>query len=292
MERRLGGMALVGGAAIVWSTGGLLARLVEDTDKWTTIFWRSGSAFAFLLVFMLITSGRGTPRLFRQMGVPGLAVALCFAAASIGLVVALSYTSVAQTLIIMSSTPLLAAIFGRVFLGEVIRPATYGAIAAVMAGIALMVSGSAESSSLLGDLFAGMIAVSYAGAIVISRRHHEIRMLPASCLGVGIAMLVAWPLAAPSSVTMHDLPVIFLFGAGQLGIGLALFVTGVRLIPASHSALLAMLEPILGPVWVWLALGERPALTVMIGGAVVLASILAKTLIDLREQAESPVAPG
>jgi drug/metabolite transporter (DMT)-like permease len=66
----------------------------------------------------------------------------------------------------------------------------------------------------------------------------------------------------------------------------------VRLIPASHSALLAMLEPILGPVWVWLALGERPALTVMIGGAVVLASILAKTLIDLREQAESPVAPG
>ena len=76
-------MALVGSAAIVWSTGGLLARLVEDTDKWTTIFWRSGSAFAFLLVFMLITSGRGTPRLFRQMGLPGLAVALCFAAASI-----------------------------------------------------------------------------------------------------------------------------------------------------------------------------------------------------------------
>jgi drug/metabolite transporter (DMT)-like permease len=285
-------MALVGGAAIVWSTGGLLARLVEDTDKWTTIFWRSGSAFAFLFLFILVTYRRGTPRLFREMGLPGLAVAACFTAASIGLVVALSYTSVAQTLIIMSSTPLLAALFGRVFLGETIRPATWGAIAAVMAGIALMVSGSVESSSFIGDLFAAMIAVAYAGAIVISRRYHHIQMLPASCLGVLIAMILALPLAVPLSVTAHDLPVIFVFGAGQLGVGLALFVTGVRLIPASHSAILAMLEPILGPIWVWLALAERPAPTVMIGGAIVLASILAKTLVDLREQQESVVAPG
>lgn len=292
MERRLRGMALVAAAAIVWSTGGLLARLVVDADRWTTIFWRSASAFAFLLVFMAITNGRDTPRLFRQMGLPGLAVAACFSIASISLVVAFSFTSVAKTLIIMSSTPLLAAIFGRVFLGEPIRPATYGAIAAVMVGIALMVSGSQEAGSLLGDFFAGLIAVSYAGAIVISRRNHQIHMLPASCLGVGIAFLVALPFATPLSVTAHDLPVIFLFGAGQLGIGLALFVTGVRLIPASHSALLAMLEPILGPVWVWLALGEQPAATVIAGGAIVIVSILVKTLLDLRESGEPAVTPG
>lgn len=286
-------MALVGAAAIVWSTGGLLARLVEDSDRWTTIFWRSASAFAFLIAFMAITNRGDTARQFRRMGLPGLMVALCFTCASISLVIALSYTSVAQTLIIMSATPLIAALFGRVFLGELIQPATWSAIGAVMVGIAIMVSGNTEQSgSLLGGLFAALIAVSYAGAIVISRRHSEIHMLPASALGVGIAFLVALPFATPLSVTAHDLPVILLFGAGQLGVGLALFVTGVRFIPASHSALLAMLEPILGPVWVWLALGERPAATVIAGGTIVIVSVAAKTLLDLREGKEPAVSPG
>ena len=284
MDHRLRGMVLVASAAVAWSTGGLLSRLLESHDSWTTIFWRSASAFAFLLLFMAVRNGRATPRLFRDMGWPGLLVGLFFAGASISLVVALSLTSVAKTLVIMSSTPLLAAIFGRVFLGEAIRPATYATIAAVICGIALMVSGSDEGGSLIGDFFALLIAVTYAGAIVTSRRYQEVSMLPAACLGAAIAMAVAFVFAAPLSVTAHDLPILFLFGAGQLGSGLALFVTGVRLIPAAHSALLAMLEPILGPIWVWLALGEKPAATVLIGGTIVILSVAAKTLTDLRQE--------
>ena len=284
MSTRLRGMALVGGAALVWSSGGLLSRLIEDADRWTTIFWRSTSAFAFLLAFLLVTRRGAAWREFRRMGLAGIAVGLCFTVASISLVVALSLTSVAKTLIIMSATPLVAALFGRVFLKEPISTITWGAIVAVMVGIAIMVSGgSTEAQSLTGDFFAALIAISYAAAIVISRRNHAVHMLPATALGVGIAALIALPFAAPMTVTAHDLPVIFLFGAGQLGVGLALFVAGVRLIPASHSALLAMLEPILGPLWVWLALGEAPATAVLIGGAIVIASVAGKTVADLRE---------
>ena len=290
MNDRLRGMMLVAGAAVAWSTGGLLARSIESADSWTTIFWRSASAFAFLLAFITITEGRAVPRLFRQMGWPGLLVGLCFACASISLVVALSLTSVAKTLVIMSSTPLIAAIFGRVFLAEPIAPATYATIAAVMVGIAVMVSGAETDGSALGDFFAFLIAVAYAGAIVTSRRYPHIGMMPAACSGAGLAMAISFLFAAPLTVTLHDLPILFLFGAGQLGLGLALFVTGVRLIPAAHSALIAMLEPILGPVWVWLALGEKPAATVLVGGAIVIASVAAKTFLDVRQRPELPAA--
>jgi drug/metabolite transporter (DMT)-like permease len=283
-------MVLVGAAALTWSTGGLLARLVEPTDSWTTIFWRCGSAFVFLLACVVIGERWRTARAFREMGRPGVAVGVCFAVASISLVVALSYTSVAQTLVIMSATPLIAAIFGRFFLGEAIRPATAVTIAVVMAGIAIMVSGGEASGSLLGDFFAALIAISYAGAIVISRRYEATRMMPAACLGAGMATAFALVFATPLAVTPQVLPLLFLFGAGQLGLGLALFVTGVRLIPASHSALLAMLEPILGPVWVWLVLAEKPATTVLVGGSIVIASIIVKTVADVQHERTATTA--
>ena len=277
----LRGVALVAASALVWSSGGLIARLLESADSWTTIFWRSASAGLFLLAFLAMRDGRKMFPLFRKMGWPGLGVGFFFASASISFVVALSLTSVAKTLVIMSCTPLLAAIFGRVFLGEPVRPATWLTIAAVMGGITLMVSDSYGSGSALGDVFAFLIPVSFAGVIVITRRYREIRMTPAACAGAAIAMLASLAYAAPFSVTVHDLPLLVLFGAGQLGAGMALFVTGARLIPAAHTALLGMLEPILGPIWVWLALGERPSQAVLVGGTIVIASILAKTLLDI-----------
>jgi drug/metabolite transporter (DMT)-like permease len=288
MNERIRGMSLVAGAALVWSTGGLLARLIESHDSWTTIFWRSTSATAFLITFIAATEGKGTIRVVRAMGWPGLIVGVCFACASISLVVALSLTSVAKTLVIMSATPLVAALFGRVFLGETIGATTWATIGAVIAGILIMVSGAASGGSLLGDVFAGLIAISYAGAIVTSRRHPHIGMMPAALLGAVIATAIAFLFAAPLSVSAHDLPIMFVFGAGQLGVGMALFVTGVRLIPAAHSALLGMLEPIFGPLWVWLALGERTTATVIVGGVIVIASVAAKTLLDVRPRPEFP----
>jgi drug/metabolite transporter (DMT)-like permease len=102
------GLLLVASASVVWSTGGLIVRLL-DTDSWTTIFWRSLTAAAFLLALLLWREGwRGLDG-FRRMGVPGLVVGACFATASIALVVALSLTTVAKTLVILSASPLIAA---------------------------------------------------------------------------------------------------------------------------------------------------------------------------------------
>ena len=206
-------------------------------------------------------------------------MAISFTAASVGFVTALAFASVAQTLVIMSSAPLVAAVMGRAFLGERISAVGYAAIAGVMGGIALMMSRDFDAEgSLIGGLIAFGVAVSIAGSVVIVRRWPHIRMAPGACTGAAIAILVSFPLATPLAVSGHDFTLLFFFGAGQLGVGLILLVTGARLIPAVLSSLLGMLEPILGPAWVWILLGEAPAPMTLAGGSVVVASVAAYTI--------------
>lgn len=275
-------MALVVFAAVLWSLGGLFVRAIESADRWTIIFWRSTFAVCFFLAFMAIRYGWRAPEQFRRMGVPGLCVGLFLAAASILFVVAVSLTTVAEVLVIMSAAPLLAAILGRVVLGEPIRPLTWLTIAAVVAGIAIMVSADWQGGgSMAGRVAAFAIAVSMAGMIVFARRHPHIEMVPAAATGATIAGLIALPLATPLGVTAPDLALLVLFGAGQLGISTVCFLTGARLIPAAQTALLGTLEPILGPLWVWVAFAERPPVATLVGGAIVIASVLLNTLAEV-----------
>lgn len=278
-DHHLKGVLLVGASAVLWSLGGLIVRSLDTADPWTTIFWRSVFATAALFLYLVVRDGRGALRLFRDMGLPGLLLGLCFTAASVGFVTALAFASVAQTLVIMSSAPLIAAVLGRIVLGERISPMGYLAIAGVMVGITIMMwSDFGAERSLVGGVIALGVALSLAGSVVVIRRWPHIRMTPATCTGAAFAMVVSFPLAAPLSVTGHDFALLAFFGAGQLGVGLILLVTGARLIPAVLSALLGMLEPILGPAWVWIFLGEEPTAATLVGGAIVVASVLANTI--------------
>ena len=105
-------------AALLWSTGGLIVRELGPIDSWTIVFWRSLTAFAFLLVLGLVQEGRRFPQAIVRMGWPGLVIAACYTVASIGFVVASKLTTVAEVLIIMACAPLLAALLGRLVIGE------------------------------------------------------------------------------------------------------------------------------------------------------------------------------
>lgn len=282
------GAWLVFGSAFVWSLGGIIARLAEVENPWTTIFWRSGTAALFLLAFMLLRDGRaGTIQLFARMGAAGLAVAACFTIASTSFVVALQHTTVANVLLMQAGVPLIAALISRVLFGERLRPSTALAIAAVIAGVAVMVSDSLTGKvSPIGDGLSLLIALSFASATVITRRKAGIRMTPAVCTAtaMGCALALALSLATAGSVAVEawQLPVLGLFGI-SLGLGLALFTQGARLIPSAFAALLGTAEPILGPLWVWFFLGEVPSPRTVVGGAIVLAAILAYFALQLAQ---------
>tara|TARA_R110002020_G_scaffold37828_3_gene113983 strand:+ start:12646 stop:13587 length:942 start_codon:yes stop_codon:yes gene_type:complete len=278
------GAALVFGAALAWSFGGAIARGLEVADPWTIIAWRSFFAAVFLLGFMLWRDGpAGTVRLFRTMGLAGIGVALCFATASISFVVALGYTTVANILLMQAGVPLIAALLGVVFLREAVDRVTWAAILAVIAGIAVMVSDSfAASVSFIGDGLALLIAVVFAAATVITRRYSGVRMTPAVCLGVMIGTVVGVVLSSGLIVSARDFGLLFLFGALNLGLGMAMFATGARLIPSALAALISTMEPVFGPVWVWLIHAEVPAPRTLMGGGVVFLALVAHILWQWR----------
>lgn len=290
-ERR--GSLLVFLSALMWSFGGAIARFVDTPDSWTVVFWRSVWAAAFLVCFMVWRDGwRGMAALFRGMGLPGLAVAACFATASTCFVVALSYTTVANILLIQAGVPLLAALFAWIVFREAVSAATWMAIAAVIAGVAVMVSESLDGAvSPVGDGLALLIAVTLATATVITRRFAHVRMTPATCLGALFAAAFAASQATAFVVSGRDMGFLFAFGALNLGLGLAFFATGARLVPAAVAALLGTFEPLLGPIWVWLVHGEVPSARTIVGGAVVFVALLAHIGLELRRQTR-PVRPG
>jgi drug/metabolite transporter (DMT)-like permease len=291
-EERLG-FLLVFLSALIWSFGGAIARFIEIDDSWTTVFWRSVWAAAFLLAFMLWRDGaRGTIALFRGMGLPGLVVALCFATASTCFVVALGYTTVANIVLMQAGVPLIAALIGWIAFRERVSGVTWAAIAAVIAGVAIMVSDSFGGRvSPIGDGLALLIAFAFSTATVVTRRFAHVRMTPATCTGTLIAAAFAATQASGFAVGSVDMAWLFAFGALNLGLGLALFATGARLIPAAFAALLGTFETILGPIWVWLIHAEVPSARTVVGGGVVFAALLVHIGLEFQRQAR-PQRPG
>jgi drug/metabolite transporter (DMT)-like permease len=285
-EERVG-MLLVFLSALMWSFGGTIARFITVGDSWTVIFWRSVWAAAFLLSFMAWRDGwRGMLRSFRDMGLPGLAVGFCFAIASTSFVVALAYTTVANILLMQAGVPLLAALFAWVLFRERVTVVTWVAIAAVITGVAIMVSESLDGAvSPMGDGLALLIAFMFSIATVITRRFSSVRMTPATCLGTILAAGLAASQASTFAVSASDMGFLFAFGVVNLGIGLAFFATGARLVPAAIAALLGTFEPILGPIWVWLIHSEVPSGRTIIGGAAVVTALLVHIGLEFKRQA-------
>jgi drug/metabolite transporter (DMT)-like permease len=274
------GALLVACAAVCWSSGGLIVRLV-GTNPWTTSLWRSVFASLFLAVLLSVVRGRNIVAQWREGGRPVVLVAACMAAASTCFIFSLAYTSVANTLILMSTGPYVAGLLGWIWLGERVALRTWVTMSVALAGTVVMVANSYAHGTAFGDLLAIVMAVSFAVATVLVRRHPEIQMTPAAALSTALTGLVALPLADPFAISARDFGLLAFFGVGQFGAGFLLFMTGARLLPAAETALIGMLETVLGPLWVWLILSERPSAASLAGGALILAALVANTVIDL-----------
>ena len=270
------GLLMVFGSAAVWSIGGTIVRFISIEDSWTIVFWRGIWATSFLLGFLLVRDGmQGSWRLFCDMGKPGLAVAVCFALASTAYVVALAYTTVANVLLVQAGVPLLAALTGWILFGERIGLATWVAIAAVITGVTVMISESFTGQAApIGAVLAVVVALAVTGSTVLTRRFSHVRMTPACCLGMALTVLVAAPQAGGFATSGVDMALLFAFGAINLGVGMALFATGVRLVPATVAALIGTLEPVLGPIGVWLVHDETPSMRVILGGTIVMGGLV------------------
>jgi drug/metabolite transporter (DMT)-like permease len=289
-RRQRRGQIYVALAAIAWSTAGVLQRqLTLDTS--TQVFGRAVFAGLALFAYVAVVDrGRVLPA-FRSTGVAGVAVALCVALASGSFIAALNHTSVARVLFILALSPVLAALLARVTLGEPITRRTAMAMGIALAGVALMLGAPGEGS-LAGDGLAFVAALAFAVMVVITRWRHDVSMAPATCLSQVFLVVAFAPFASPGEIAGGDVAWLAALGIGQIGLGFALLTVGARLIPAAQVGLITLLEVVLGPVWVWLAVGERPRTFTLVGGLIVIVAIVIQTRASAAPPAgEEPALP-
>jgi drug/metabolite transporter (DMT)-like permease len=267
-------------AAICWSTGGILVRKLSITNAWEIVFWRSLFMAAFVALVLVIMHGRGMPRAVRAAGLPGLVAGLLLAATFFFFIGSITRTTVANTFVLMSVSPFLAALAARLVLQEPVAARTWIAMAIAFAGIVVMFGGTVDAGQLTGNLLALGVSVCFAAQLTVLRKFHAtVDMLPMVMIAGLCSLVPAFLLAGPFAATGHDLAILALMGCVQLGVGCLLSTAASRTLTATELGLLALLEPILGPLWVWVLLGEHPGTYALIGGALVLSAVIANQLL-------------
>ena len=278
-------------APTLWSIAGVVTRQLEFDGRWEVTFWRSLFAAIFVLCAMLATRGRGAWAALRASGGYGLLSGAMWAIMMIAFMLALMTTTTANTLIVNSITPLATALLARAVLRDPIAPRTWAAIALAIAGMLWMFgSGFAagEPRHLAGMLIA--LAVPLAAAVnLVTLKHagRSVDLIPAILLGAILSAVITLPFALPFRASAHDLALLAVLGCLQLGLPCMLMVRASPQLSAPEIALLAMLEVVLGPLWVWLGAGEAPALATLAGGALVIAALLLNELVALRRTVRS-----
>jgi drug/metabolite transporter, DME family len=290
-ESRTAGALLVVGAALFWSTGGVLFRYIRGADEWTIACWRALFLVVTLTAVLAVMERGRVLSAFMRVGWRGLASGVCFGVMMTGFMLALARTSVANTMLLMTAAPVFAALLGWAVLAERPRPMVWVAMAAAAGGIALMVATDLGSGAMIGNLFALLIAVAAAVNIVVLRGARRVNMVPAIIIGGFISGIVSLPLAGHTGVHALNLFLIFLLGVVQLGLGSILYIFGARHLPASETTLIAMLESVLSPLWVWLLLSEAPTTYGLAGGAIVFAAVVALTLTAARRRDQPAPLP-
>ena len=289
------GVLFVLAAGVLWSTVGLGIRLIEDANVWQILFYRSISLSAFLFLVIWLRSRESPLRLALKAGLPAAIGGLALVAAYAGGIFAIQTTSVANAMLLFASAPFMAAILGWIVLREAVRPATWVATSVAMAGIAVMVSGQSEGGSVVGSMAALGSAFGFAVFTVALRWGKSGEMLPAVFLSGVFAIVITGAIClgvgAPLVLSANDGGIAMGMGVFQVGAGLILYTLGSKTVPAAELTLLSLAEVLLGPLWVWLFLGETVTAYTLIGGAILLAAIAGNALSGARRKPPPVTTP-
>ncbi len=285
-EHRLAVLAMVA-CTLLWSVAGVVTRHLHRQDGMVLVFWRSG--FAALSLLLVLGARQGVRPLARQL--LGSRVlwgsAACWAVMYTAFMIALSLTSVAQTLVAESLAPLFAALLGLLFLRLAVPPRTWVAIVAAMLGMAWMFWHNLQAASgarqVAGLLIALLVPVAAAANWVLLRGNRAgVPMQAAPLLGALMsALLVAGP-AGSLRVDGHDLLWLALLGAAQLALPGAFAVWAAQRLPPAEMALLGLLETVFGTLWAWLGASEVPSASTLIGGVVILVALVGNEWLGQR----------
>ena len=267
------GLMLVTAAAVLWSTAGLFVRLL-DLDVWTILAWRSLFAALSLACVVVVQNRQHTIRAVRAIGWPGLFAIPTAVVSMASYVVALKLTTVANVMVIYATVPLVAAGIALVWIGERAEFRVLAASAIALLEIIIMAASATRLHDVAGNAVAFLMTLAFAGQLVMARRYPSLEMASINACAAAFCALICLPLVSADIPSAHQLAVLALFGMTTTALAYVLFPVGGRHVPSGEAGLIAMIDVVLGPLWVWLAFDEQPGQAALVGGGLVLTSVV------------------
>ena len=268
-------LLLFGGFCLSW--GGFIIRSFEEASIWQILFLRSFFFLLALIAFLFVTYKKNTFNIIKESGLPGLLGGFVLSFSFVAFVVAMSNTTVANVVFIISTQTMFLAIFGYFYLKEKVSLIGLISILLAMSGIVIMVGDSISGGSLFGNIVALAIPINFAILVMIIRKNTKVDMVPAIFYSGIFSLIYGFFLAESFEFTKHDLWMGFLLGVPQLAVSFICITIGSRTVESATVGLLMLMETLCAPLWVWLFLNEIPPISVFIGGAVIISAIILKS---------------
>ncbi len=271
---KLPGPLLIFLGALSLSFGGLIVKSFEGATLWQILFWRSLFFSLTVLAFLIFSYKKKTLESFYTSGLPGVFGGIILSFGFCGYVFAMYNTTVANTNFIISLQILFLAVFGYFFLKEKINAVTLTSIILAMTGVMVMVGNSLTPGELSGNLAAFTMPITFAVLIMIVRKYPTVDMVPAQFVAGVSSCLIGYLLSNKIMISPNDIFLGFLAGFFQVGFGFIFITIGARTTPSAMVGIIMLSESVLGPIWAFLFVSERPSTFGLIGGAIILFAVL------------------
>lgn len=287
--------AMAAGAALIWSMGVMTTRLATSADSWQYLVWRSLGVIAIMELLGLQAGKPLVVLRFLRGGLHGWLAAVFMAISATAFIYALKQTTVANAVFLASTAPLCNLILGRLILHERLTAAGIGAIALGLVGLVVMIGISFDGGDMSGNIAAMLSSIGFAGYSIIVRKGEaggtrEIIGGYATMCATLCAFMV-WFNGKPFLLPALDISMALLHGVVFIGFGILLFNRAARTVTAVGLGVLAQVETVFAPVWVYLFLGETVSLNTLLGGGLILAGVVWLALAEAARKPPTPPLP-
>jgi drug/metabolite transporter (DMT)-like permease len=271
-NKRTQALLLMAITATLWSLGGILIKSV-DTNPLAIAGVRS--AIASIVILIAIKKPKFTFS-FAQIG-----ATLSYTATVILFVVSTKTTTAANAILLQFTAPIYVAILGSWILKERTQLIDWIVIAIVLSGMVLFFVDNLSTEGIIGNILAALSGISFALFFIFTRMQKDESSMESILLGNILTAIIGLPFLIGAMPNTTGWVCLTILGVVQLGLPYILYSIAIKNATALEAILTTAIEPILNPIWVLIFIGEKPSSLAIIGGIIVISSVLSRNLIIL-----------
>ena len=271
MNNHLKGLLIAFFGIVILTPDAVLVRLA-DSNSWTVLFWRGIFFATGIIVILLLTYRSKAVNELINIGKGGVLIGILTALGGTSFILAIHYTSIAKTLVIISTSPIMVAIISLLMLKEKPEFYTWISMIIVFIGIYIVMAGDSGGMNLMGNFFALVSVIIGGFSFTLLRKYKNVNMVPAMAVNGIVIAFIGFIFA--DSLVLSSQSMLYIFASGiVLAVSFSLITIAPQYIPAPEVAMFFPLGTVLGTLIAWIVLKEEPSSNALIGGAIVIITL-------------------